>query len=113
VLANGRNAISLPGLEQIPSGEIGLHYDERHGREPEAAVTGRHHHHHHYQPPPTHTEEEMWIVTYALWIVQALLALVFLLSGGMKLVLPLDVLTEQMPGLPGLFIRFIGAAETL
>jgi uncharacterized membrane protein YphA (DoxX/SURF4 family) len=55
----------------------------------------------------------MWIVTYALWIVQALLALVFLLSGGMKLVLPLDVLTEQMPGLPGLFIRFIGAAETL
>ena len=52
-------------------------------------------------------------MTYALWIVQALLALVFLLSGGMKLVLPLDVLTEQMPGLPGLFIRFIGAAETL
>ena len=51
-------------------------------------------------------------MTYALWIVQALLALVFLFSGGMKLVLPLDVLIQQMP-LPGLFIRFIGVAETL
>ena len=49
---------------------------------------------------------------YALWIVQALLALVFLFSGGMKLALPLDVLAEQMP-LPGLFARFLGVAETL
>jgi DoxX-like family len=30
----------------------------------------------------------------------------------MKLVLPLEVLTEQMP-LPGLFVRFIGVAEVL
>ena len=29
-------------------------------------------------------------MTYALWIVQALLALVFLFAGGMKLVLPLE-----------------------
>jgi len=28
-------------------------------------------------------------MTYALWIVQGLLALVFLFAGGMKLVLPL------------------------
>jgi uncharacterized membrane protein YphA (DoxX/SURF4 family) len=54
----------------------------------------------------------MCIVTYVLWTVQALLALVFLLSGGMKLALPLDVLAEQMP-LPGLFARFLGVAETL
>jgi uncharacterized membrane protein YphA (DoxX/SURF4 family) len=54
----------------------------------------------------------MRIVTYVLWTVQALLALVFLLSGGMKLALPLDVLAEQMP-LPGLFARFLGVAETL
>ncbi len=51
-------------------------------------------------------------MTYALWIVQGLLALIFLFSGGMKLVLPIEVLTEQMP-LPGLFVRFIGAAEVL
>jgi hypothetical protein len=51
-------------------------------------------------------------MTYALWIVQGLLALIFLFSGGMKLVMPLEALTEQMP-LPGLFVRFIGVAEVL
>ena len=51
-------------------------------------------------------------MTYALWIVQGLLALLFLFTGGMKLVLPLEVLTEQTP-LPGLFLRFIGLAEVL
>jgi hypothetical protein len=51
-------------------------------------------------------------MTYALWIVQGLLALIFLFTGGMKLILPLEVLTKQMP-LPGLFARFIGVAEVL
>ena len=51
-------------------------------------------------------------MTYALWIVQGLLALIFLFAGSMKLVLPLEVLTAQMP-LPGLFVRFIGTAEVL
>jgi DoxX-like protein len=51
-------------------------------------------------------------MTYALWIVQGLLALLFLFAGGMKLVQPLEVLTEQM-ALPGLFVRFIGVAEVL
>ncbi len=51
-------------------------------------------------------------MTYALWIVQGLLALIFLFAGGMKLVLPLKTLTEQMP-LPGLFVRLIGVAEVL
>ena len=32
-------------------------------------------------------------MTYALWIVQGLLALLFLFAGGMKLVLPLEKLT--------------------
>lgn len=51
-------------------------------------------------------------MTYALWIVQALLALLFLFAGGMKLVLPLDAL--KGPGqLPGLFLRFIGVVEVL
>jgi DoxX-like protein len=47
-----------------------------------------------------------------LWIVQGLLALVFLFSGGMKLVLPLEALTGPVP-LPGLFVRFLGVAEVL
>ena len=51
-------------------------------------------------------------MTYALWIVQGLLALLFLFTGGMKLILPLEVLTEQAP-LPGLFVRFLGVAEVL
>jgi hypothetical protein len=52
------------------------------------------------------------LMTYALWSVQGLLALLFLFSGGMKLVLPLEALTAQM-ALPGLFVRFIGVAEVL
>ncbi len=48
----------------------------------------------------------------ALWIVQGLLAALFLCAGGAKLVLPLD----QMAGpvaLPGWFLRFLGVAEVL
>jgi uncharacterized membrane protein YphA (DoxX/SURF4 family) len=53
-------------------------------------------------------------MTFALWIVQVLLALIFLFTGSMKLVLPLEVMMEQMPlPLPGPFLRFIGVAEVL
>jgi hypothetical protein len=52
------------------------------------------------------------ITTYALWTVQGLLALLFLFAGGMKLILPIEALTEQM-ALPELFLRFIGVAEVL
>src|SRR6266478_4572513 len=48
----------------------------------------------------------------ALWIVQGLLAAVFLLAGGAKLVLPLDQMTGPV-ALPGWFLRFIGVAEAL
>lgn len=48
----------------------------------------------------------------ALWIVQGLLALLFLFAGGMKLVLPIGEMTKQMP-IPGWFLRFIGIAEVL
>jgi hypothetical protein len=51
-------------------------------------------------------------MNYALWIVQGLLALIFLFTGGMKLILPLDKLTGPLP-LPGLLLRFIGVAEML
>jgi hypothetical protein len=51
-------------------------------------------------------------MTSLLWIVQVLLALLFLCTGGMKLVLPLEKLTGPIP-LPGLFVRCIGVAEVL
>ena len=51
-------------------------------------------------------------MTHALWIVQGLLAAIFLFAGGIKLVLPLEKLTGPMP-LPGLLMRFIGVAEVL
>ena len=50
----------------------------------------------------------------ALWIVQVLLALLFLFAGGMKLVLPIEEMTKQMPlPLPDLFLRFTGVVEVL
>jgi hypothetical protein len=51
-------------------------------------------------------------MTYALWIVQGLLALLFLWAGGIKLVLPLEKLTGPLP-LPGLLLRVIGVAAML
>lgn len=56
-------------------------------------------------------------MTYVLWIIQVLLALLFLFAGGTKLVLSLDVLRSMgSPNqilLPGLLIRFIGVCEVL
>jgi len=53
-------------------------------------------------------------MNYALWIIQWLLALLFLFAGGMKLVLPIEEMTKQMPlPLPGLFLRFTGVVEGL
>jgi uncharacterized membrane protein YphA (DoxX/SURF4 family) len=51
-------------------------------------------------------------MTYALWIVQVLLAILFLWAGGMKLVLPIEKLAGPVP-LPGWFVRFIGVVEVL
>lgn len=47
-----------------------------------------------------------------LWTVQAVLALLFVFAGGMKLAMPLAELTKQSP-LPGGFLRFIGVCELL
>jgi uncharacterized membrane protein YphA (DoxX/SURF4 family) len=48
----------------------------------------------------------------ALWIVQVLLAALFVFAGGMKLVMPMDKLTGPV-NFPEWFIRFIGVAELL
>jgi len=47
-----------------------------------------------------------------LWVVQILLALLFLLAGGSKLVMPAEQLTAQTP-LPAWFLRSIGAMEII
>lgn len=50
----------------------------------------------------------------ALWIIQVLLALLFLFAGGVKLIMPIEEMTKQMPvAIPGLFLRFIGVCEVL
>jgi uncharacterized membrane protein YphA (DoxX/SURF4 family) len=50
----------------------------------------------------------------ALWIIQALLALLFLFAGGTKLIMPIEEMTKQMPvPLSGVFLRFIGVCEVL
>jgi DoxX-like protein len=48
----------------------------------------------------------------ALWVVQGVLALLFVFSGGMKLSLPLETFNGPIH-LPGWFLRFIGTAELL
>ena len=54
------------------------------------------------------------VLNLALWIVQGLLALIFLFAGGLKLVLPIAQMTKQMAvPLPGLFLQFIGVCEVL
>jgi uncharacterized membrane protein YphA (DoxX/SURF4 family) len=49
---------------------------------------------------------------YALWIVQALLALLFLVAGMTKLVMPIEEMTKDVQ-MPGAFLRFIAVAEIL
>ena len=63
-------------------------------------------------PPPCGKTATEPILTYALWIVQGLLAALFLFAGGAKLILPLDQMTGPV-ALPGWFLRFIGVAEML
>jgi hypothetical protein len=50
----------------------------------------------------------------ALWIIQGVLAAMFLLAGGLKLVMTAEQMASPGPvQLPVLFIRFIGVCETL
>ncbi len=47
-----------------------------------------------------------------LWIIQGLLAALFIFAGGTKLVLPIEEMTKDS-AMPGWFLRFIGVAEIL
>jgi len=52
-----------------------------------------------------------------LWIIQILLALLFIFAGGMKIVVPTDLLMAQAPPgsthFPSFFMKFIGVVELL
>jgi hypothetical protein len=48
----------------------------------------------------------------ALWTIQGLLAVLFLFAGVAKLMMPVEMLTEQT-ALPGAFMQFIAVAEVL
>ncbi len=45
-----------------------------------------------------------------LWVIQIVLALLYLFTGGAKLTLPIAVMTQQVH-FPGPFLRFIGACQ--
>ncbi len=47
-----------------------------------------------------------------LWVLQVLLAMLFIFSGVMKFIMPIEEMTKQI-ALPGWFLHFIGAAEIL
>ena len=48
-----------------------------------------------------------------LWVVQVLLALLFLFAGAMKFIMPPAEMTKQMPSMPITFLYFIGVCEIL
>ena len=52
-------------------------------------------------------------VNVVLWIVQGVLAALFLFSGGMKLAMPIAELAKLSAPLSGPFMVFIGVAEML
>src|SRR5262249_34006558 len=72
----------------------------------EAAPRARH------RPPCILAFQGRRRMNVALWITQVLLALVYLFSGSMKLTMPIEEMTRDVP-LPGAFLRFIGVAEVL
>ena len=46
----------------------------------------------------------------ALWVVQGMLAALFLFAGAMKFIMPIEAMQGPI-ALPGWFLRFIGVAE--
>jgi uncharacterized membrane protein YphA (DoxX/SURF4 family) len=61
---------------------------------------------------PTATRRPTSRTNVSLWVVQGMLAATFVFAGSMKLVLPVESLTEGSP-FAGWFLRFIGIVELL
>ena len=49
----------------------------------------------------------------ALWVIQGLLAALFLFAGGFKLATPVSELSRVAAPLSGTFLKFIGVCEVL
>jgi uncharacterized membrane protein YphA (DoxX/SURF4 family) len=47
-----------------------------------------------------------------LWVLQVLLALIFMFAGVMKFIIPVEEMTKQI-AMPGWFLHFIGVSEIL
>jgi uncharacterized membrane protein YphA (DoxX/SURF4 family) len=57
------------------------------------------------------TRRNVW-KNVGVWTLQVAVAGLFMFAGVMKLILPIEAMTQQM-ALPGLFLRFIGVCEVL
>src|SRR5579864_4782978 len=74
-------------------------------------------------PPPEKRSREVTMTPVAtnrsgrklnvlLWVLQTLLAMLFMFAGVMKFIIPVAEMTKQI-ALPGWFLHFIGGAEIL
>ena len=61
---------------------------------------------------PVATERSSRKLNVLLWVVQVLLAMLFMFAGVMKFVIPVEEMTKQI-AMPGWFLHFIGVAEIL
>ena len=61
---------------------------------------------------PVATDRPSRKLNVLLWVLQVLLAMLFMFAGVMKFILPVAEMTKQIP-MPGWFLHFIGAAEIL
>jgi uncharacterized membrane protein YphA (DoxX/SURF4 family) len=52
------------------------------------------------------------MMNVGLWILQVLLAALFLFAGSMKFIMPMEEMTKQI-AMPGWFLYFIGVSEVL
>ena len=61
---------------------------------------------------PVATDRSGRKLNVLLWVLQALLAMLFMFSGVMKFIIPVAEMAKQIP-FPGWFLHFIGGAEIL
>jgi len=61
---------------------------------------------------PVATNQSGRKLNVLLWVLQVLLAMLFMFSGMMKFIIPVAEMAKQIP-FPGWFLHFIGGAEIL
>src|SRR4026207_1001101 len=63
-------------------------------------------------PTPLIEKDTKMAFNILVWVIQVVLALLFLFAGGMKLIVPIEALARPVAP-AGLFMRFIGVCEVL